>query len=143
MGPLSRTWYAIEASLGASRENHEEISWKDLSQSVEQTVLLLGQAFNAFSYHRRLNVLSAIMSDKKKAKVTLKDESKLLEIPTEDNLFWKKISRARNRYCKDKEEIERSLWFGKKVLIIDFNNKRFQTALSRGALIGKETMGAF
>ncbi|XP_057294612.1 uncharacterized protein LOC130623139 [Hydractinia symbiolongicarpus] len=89
MGPLSRTWYAIEASLGASRENPEEIFWKDLSQSVEQTVLLLGQAFNAVSYHRRLNVLSAIMSDKKK--VMLKDESPLLEIPTEDNLFGKKF----------------------------------------------------
>lgn len=40
---------------------------------------MLGLAFNAATYHRRLNVLTAIMTNKKKAKTMLKAQAKLLE----------------------------------------------------------------
>ena len=45
--------------------------------------MLVGQAFNAVTYNRRLNVLSAVQ-DKQKAKNIIKDQAELLEKPSVD-----------------------------------------------------------
>ena len=60
-GPLSRAWYAVEyyASLEDDESQQEtKISVQDLSKTIDQTVLLLGQAFNAITYQCRLNTLT-------------------------------------------------------------------------------------
>ena len=77
-GPLSKVWLAVENAL-ASKDNQPQISLEDMAQQVEQTILLLGQTFNALTYQRRLSALSAVMLDHKKAQATLKEQSHLLE----------------------------------------------------------------
>ena len=42
------------------------------------TVLLLGQAFQVATYHRRFNALSSVMKDHRKLKETLKEKPDLL-----------------------------------------------------------------
>ena len=56
---------------------------------IEETVLQVGQADNAISYHRHLNVLSRFMSASP-AKSTLKDRGKILQIHDKD-LFGKEF----------------------------------------------------
>ena len=52
MGPLARVWYAVEATT----DDSQPLSAEELSRSIEQSVLILGQAFNSVTYYRRLNV---------------------------------------------------------------------------------------
>ena len=72
MGPLSKVWYTMEESLaGSSREFDVD----EMSQYIDQTILLIGQAFNSVSYSRRMNVLIGVGTEKVKAKNILKNRS--------------------------------------------------------------------
>ena len=51
----------------------------DIIRAVEQSVLLVGQAYNALSYHRKNNILTAITSCPRKAKNILKEKRKILQ----------------------------------------------------------------
>ena len=56
---------------------------REVIQYLEQSVMLVGQAFNVITYNRRLNVLSAVQ-DKQKAKNIIKDQAELSEKPSVD-----------------------------------------------------------
>lgn len=99
MGPLARVWYAVEATTTDS----QPLSAEELSKAIEQSVLILGQAFNSVTYYRRLNVLSAIMPESKKAKTKLKDESKMLEL-SDVNLFGSKFQQKIIETAKAKKK---------------------------------------
>ena len=66
MGPLRKLWFRFEDGL-AQENDTVQLDLNQLIQYLEQSVMLLGQAFNAITYNRRLNVLSAVL-DKQKAK---------------------------------------------------------------------------
>ena len=85
MGPLSKLWFRFEEAL-AQENNMVRLDLNELIQYLEQSVMLVGQAFNAFNvitYTRRLNVLSAVQ-DKQKAKNIIKDQAELSEKPSLD-----------------------------------------------------------
>ena len=57
MGPFSIVWYTVEESLAGDSRNFDI---DDMSQYIDQTMLLIGQAFNSLSYSRRMNVLIGV-----------------------------------------------------------------------------------
>ena len=60
-----------------SREGGFDID--EMSQYLDQTILLIDKVFNSVSYSRRMNVLIGLGTEKVKAKNTLKKQASLLE----------------------------------------------------------------
>ena len=87
-GPLSKVWMTIEEANDAE-STKVEIPLEDLTTSLEQSVMLLGQAINSMTYKRRCNALSAVMSDTRKIKSTVKEQAALFASNKDDNLFGK------------------------------------------------------
>lgn len=102
-GPLSKVWMAIESANEAEGEK-VEIPLEDISTSLEQSILLLGQAFNAVTYQRRCNVLSVLMNDHKKTKSTIKEHAQLFEATDNEELFGKKFRKHVKDTAKVKKE---------------------------------------
>ena len=67
MGPLSKIWTTVESAKN-SQDEHAEVSLGDMLRYLDQTVVLLGQAYNNFSYTRHFNVLKQINGDPRKTK---------------------------------------------------------------------------
>ena len=63
---------------------------EDHIKLIEQTVLLLGQAWNSILYSRRLQILKSLIKDPKKAKNILKQKADLLQ-NSDQNLFGQKF----------------------------------------------------
>ena len=72
MGPLSKIWYTVEESLVGNSRNFDV---EEMSQYIDQTILLIGQVFNSVSYSRRIEM----GTEKVKAKNALKNQASLLE----------------------------------------------------------------
>ena len=102
LGPLSKVWMAIESANEAEAEK-EEIPLEDISTGLEQSILLVGQSFNAVTYQRRCNVLSVLMKDHRKTKSTIKEQAKLFEV-SDNELFGKKIRKHVVDTAKVKKE---------------------------------------
>ena len=75
MGPLAKVWFRVEEAIA---DPSSQLDIQELIGYVEQSVLLTGQAYNAISYNRRLNVLTAAGIEKSRAKSSLKNQSKHL-----------------------------------------------------------------
>lgn len=87
-GPLSKVWMTLEEANNA-KDDKVEIPLEDLTTSLEQSVMLLGQAVNSMTYQRRCNALSAVMNDTRKIKSTVKEQAALFASNKDDNLFGK------------------------------------------------------
>ena len=72
MGPLSKIWATVESAKN-SQDEQVEVSLGDMLRYLDQTVVLLGQAYNNISYTRRFNVLKQITGD---PRITKKSEKK-------------------------------------------------------------------
>ena len=66
MWPLSKLFSRFDRVL-AQENNMLQLDLNELTQYLEQSVMVVGQAFNVITYIRRLNVHSAV-KDKQKAK---------------------------------------------------------------------------
>ena len=75
MGPLSKVWTIVEKSSN-SRFEQVEVSLPAISTSLDQTVMLLGQAFNNISQTTRFNALKQTTGDPRKTKELLKQKKK-------------------------------------------------------------------
>ena len=64
MGPLSKIWTTVESAKN-SQDEHAEVSLGDILRYLDQTVVLLGQAYNNISFTRCFNILK---QEKKKEK---------------------------------------------------------------------------
>ena len=67
----------ITEKANKSKKANVEVDLQDLTKLLEQSIVLLGHVNNGIVYHRRLNVLQAIMKEAK-AKETLKDKVEIL-----------------------------------------------------------------
>ena len=103
LGPLSKVWMAIESANEAEAEK-VEIPLEDISTGLEQSILLVGQSFNAVTYQRRCNVLSVLMKDHRKTKSTIKEQAKLFEVSDNEELFGKKFRKHVMDTAKVKKE---------------------------------------
>ena len=65
MGPLARAWKALE---DVKNDPTLTLSLDEVATNMEKTVLFLGQAFQAATYQRRFNALSAVMKDHRRRK---------------------------------------------------------------------------
>ena len=81
MEPLSKVWYIVEESLVGSSG---KFAVDEMSQYINQTILLIGQVFNSVSYSRRSNVLTEVGTEKVKAKKTVKNQTSLLEVNSKE-----------------------------------------------------------
>lgn len=86
MGPLSKLRFRFEETL-AEENNMVQVDLSQLTQYLEQSVMVIDQAFNVINYNRRLNVLSAV-NDKQKAKNIIKDQAELLAKPSVDLVVY-------------------------------------------------------
>ena len=73
MDPLSKIWTIVEKASN-SRFKKVEVSLPEILINLDQTVMLLGQAFNNISYKRRFNALKQITGDPRKTKQLLKEK---------------------------------------------------------------------
>ena len=78
-GPLARMWDYLENVVKKPSDEGESVSvnLEGLLSYTQQTVLVLGQALNTVSYHRKYNALSVLMSPNE-AKTTIREEGDLL-----------------------------------------------------------------
>ena len=73
MRPLSKVWYIVEESLAGGSKKFDV---DEMSQYIDQTVLLIGQAFSSVSYSRRMNVWTGVGTQKVKAAKKLRQTSR-------------------------------------------------------------------
>ena len=64
IGPLSKVWKTREDTMNTKCKK-VKITLEDLKECTEQTIVVLSQAYNSISYHRRLNILSTTMKEVK------------------------------------------------------------------------------
>ena len=100
MTPLSKVWYTVEESLAVGSRKFDV---DEMSQCIDPTILLIGQAFNSVSYSRRMNVLIGVGTEKVKAKNTLKNQVSLLEEDSKE-LFGKSFRKHIVATAKAKKE---------------------------------------
>ena len=77
-GPLCRVWQYIEDAKNSSGSD-VVIPLHQIAEDMDKSVLLLGQAFQASTYHHCFNALSAMVKDNRKIKDTLKEKGDLLQ----------------------------------------------------------------
>ena len=70
---------------------------------LDQTVVLLGQAYNNISYTRRFNVLKKITGDPRKTKKNLKEKKEIFESQNH-YLFGKKFETDLVKSAKSKQK---------------------------------------
>ena len=129
--PLSKGWMTSEEANDAE-STKVEIPLGDLTTSVEQSVMLLGQAINSMTYQGRCNALSAVMSDTRKIKSTVKEQAALFASNKDDNLFGKPFRKHVMDTFKAKKRVFRSV-----------QEYRWQeTALSERPLTSQRIWGA-
>ena len=83
-GPLSKLWAVIDLEKD---QYPEDESLEEMGKWFEQTVLLISQLFNSFSYHRRENVLQTLLSSNIKVNEILKDQSNVMDDSENKLLF--------------------------------------------------------
>ena len=78
-GPMCRIWTVLvmeKESMGDSGEYlNEEHILPEISQLLDQVLILLCESVNTCTYVRGLKILMAFVSDKKKFKTTIKENS--------------------------------------------------------------------
>ena len=83
LGPLAHAWSSTQDLYGRVIDDKNTPAdfkeWLDeLCKSLNAGIWLVGQGINKISYHRRLQVLSAIAKTKEEAKHTLKEKEDIL-----------------------------------------------------------------
>ena len=93
LGPLIRLWNIMESEWEALPDNDDEATSGQLEIATlfEQSIILRGQAFNAVTYHRHLNILNALIDNSIKVKETLKERSFDLDDRENPYLFGEKF----------------------------------------------------
>ena len=75
MGPLSRVCKVLE---DLKNDPTLTLSLEEVATNMDKTVLLLGQAFQAATYHCRFSALSLVMKNHQTLKEILKEKADLL-----------------------------------------------------------------
>ena len=116
MGQFSKLWFRFKEVL-AKENSMVQLDLNELTQYLEQSVMLVGQAFNAIAYNQRLNALSAVR-DNPKAKSIIKDQAELLEKPSAD-LFGRVV----RDYLKETAKVKKDSLVRKYYKMATFFNR--------------------
>jgi len=76
----------------------------EVTSLLEQTVLLVGQEFNASVYHRRESLLSSLILNNAKVKDILKKQSKDMNDPENTFLFGEEFESKLIKYSKAEQK---------------------------------------
>jgi len=115
LGPLTRVWSMIEEEkeIENTENGQEESPIAVISNLFEQTILLVGQAFNATAYHRRKNILGTLIENSTKVKEILRDQSSSLNDCDNKNLFGDQFEEKLSKDVTAKQK-SRSIFTGLK-----------------------------
>ena len=102
-GPLVRVWKARE---NVKNDPTLTLSLEEVATNMDKTVLLLGQAFQPATYHRRFNALSSVMKDHRKLKETLKEEKAGLLSGEHRMLFEDKLKHYITETVRNRQKSE-------------------------------------
>ena len=102
MEPLSKIWTIVEKASNSSFEPVEFLL-PEIPTNLDQTVMLLGQAFNNISYARRLKALNQITGDPRKTKQLLKEKNEIFVEETQF-LFGERFESDIVRIAKSKQK---------------------------------------
>ena len=80
-------------------DGHQEIA-----SLFEQTILLVGQAFNSVTYQRRINVLNTLRDNSVKVKEILKEAMLNLDATDNDYLFGEKFEEQLSKITSAKQK---------------------------------------
>ncbi|KAK3106550.1 hypothetical protein FSP39_022449 [Pinctada imbricata] len=102
MGPLTKIWKTVED--GVARKTEESpMGLDELLKLLEKTVTLVGQANVACLYERRLNVLSKVFGDVKKARKSISANEKSFADGTQGKLLGEEYYKVLDKYSKTKK----------------------------------------
>ena len=73
MGPLPKLWLLMLNAL-SSQEEEVPIEINKVKEYVKQSILLLGQATNSMTYHRRYNIFFPLNCAPRQSKEMLREE---------------------------------------------------------------------
>ena len=93
LGSLTRLWNIMEVEREALPDNDDEATsgHMEIATLFEQNILLIGQAFNAITYHRQLNILNRLIDNSIKVKEILKERNLDLDDMENPYLFGEKF----------------------------------------------------
>ena len=100
MGPLSNIWEEIHEMKNKKKGGTMNI--KDLEETMDKIVIMLGQTNNTINFERRLLVLQSIQKDKIKSKSMIKENQELFEKPS-THLFGSKFEKFLHTKAKSRK----------------------------------------
>lgn len=100
MGPLVTLWRKLHDARVATDETLDIF---DILKNLEQVVLLVGQANSTTLYHRRVNALTSVLKNQKKAQKTISKHEKTLN-KSKKSLFGKRFYKTLERKAKLKRK---------------------------------------
>ena len=126
MGSLSKVWTIVEKTSN-SRFEHMEVSVPEILTNLDQTVMLLGQAFNNSSYTRRFNALKQIHGVPRKTSQTFKEKNDIF-VKERQFLFGERFVSDIIRTTKTNKNLRKFSW----------ESKKKQQPVRRGPLLGHQ-----
>ncbi|KAK3085706.1 hypothetical protein FSP39_007593 [Pinctada imbricata] len=102
MGPLTKIWKTVEDGV-AGKTEESPMGLDELLKLLEKTVMLVGQANVACLYERRLNVLSKVFGDVKKARKSISTNEKSFADGTQGKLLGEEYDKVLDKYSKTKK----------------------------------------
>ncbi|KAK3093593.1 hypothetical protein FSP39_017854 [Pinctada imbricata] len=106
MGPLTKIWKTVEDGV-AGKTEESPMGLDELLKLLEKTVMLVGQANVACLYERRLNVLSKVFGDVKKARKSISTNEKSFADGTQGKLLGEEYYKVLDKYSKTKSVREK------------------------------------
>ena len=92
LAPLTQLWSFMEEERELiSPDDEASDGHQEIASLFEQTILLVGQAFNSVAYQRRLNVLNTLIDNSVNVKEILKEPMLNLDTIDNDYLFGEKF----------------------------------------------------
>jgi len=106
MGPLSKLWSLIDDVFNSNAET-VEVTMEEVNEFVEQSITMLGQAFNNISYQRRIQSLSCLLNDHQ-GKQMLKEKHEFFS-SSQKELFGDKFQNDWYQTLKTKQKCQEVL----------------------------------
>ena len=136
MGPLGKIWNVVDGYANGKIQPNASMDIDELLELIEKTVLLVGQTNVACLYERRLNVLSKVFGDAKKAKKSLHQHERTIAQAQNGKLLgqeYYKVLETHSKVTKRARDISDTIGSPSKKPRTDYYQRRpFQGRPPRG-----------
>ena len=105
-GPLSKIWEVVHA-VTENLVSQKELNFNNLAELLQQTVIVLSQAINAVTFHRRRTLLRGLIGDDQKSTQWIKSTYQEQLKTSKEVLFGEGI---RAQWTKDTKAKDLQIW---------------------------------